>query len=145
MKKKERNEALNDFITGNANVFLTTNAGEESIDYFAEVAIFYDQAFGTPLRGVQRAGRVARIEDGEVIHFIMYYDDKKSKINISLDKLYYFIEKKRTEKVKAMFQARKEYGPQNKLFDYHYPIIERMVKRKLEEKKNGFIELPFDD
>jgi Fanconi anemia group M protein len=99
MSQKEQLARLQAFKDGIYNVLVATSIGEEGLDIAdADLAIFYDNV-PSPLRTIQRRGRVGRTEQGRIIVLLTAG---------TRDQAYYWVAKKRE---KAMFGILK--GMQN--------------------------------
>lgn len=67
MSQEEQRKILEEFISGNCNVLISTSVGEEGLDLpDMDIVLLYD-ATPSSVRHIQRKGRVGRIRPGKVI------------------------------------------------------------------------------
>jgi superfamily II DNA/RNA helicase len=87
LSQKKQIAILEQFKTGNFNVLVSTNVGEEGLDIAeCDLVIFYD-IVASEIRLIQRKGRTARHREGKVI--ILYCKNTNDEIylKIALNKL----------------------------------------------------------
>ncbi len=97
MSQKEQLARLQAFRDGRYNVLVATSIGEEGLDIAdADLAIFYDSV-PSPLRMIQRRGRVGRMEQGRIIILLTAG---------TRDQAYYWASKR---KERAMFGILKQH------------------------------------
>jgi Fanconi anemia group M protein len=93
--RKEQEEIIKKFESGEVNVLLSTSVSEEGISIRgADVAVFYEPV-PSAIRSVQRKGRVGRFNFGTV--FILIAKDTK-------DEGYYWVSAKKERKLKHLLQ-----------------------------------------
>ncbi|MEM5790888.1 MAG: helicase-related protein [Candidatus Aenigmatarchaeota archaeon] len=98
LTQKQQIEILKRFNQGLINMLAASSIGEEGIDYYADVAIFYD-AVPSEIRNLQRKGRVGRKKAGKVIFLLT----KNSR-----DESYYWAAFHRERKMKGILYDMKE-------------------------------------
>ncbi|MEM5799033.1 MAG: helicase-related protein [Candidatus Aenigmatarchaeota archaeon] len=91
LRQKDQIERLKAFKEGEQNVLVATSIGEEGLDITdASLAIFYDSV-PSPLRTIQRRGRVGRTQPGKIIFLIT---------KGTRDEAYYWSAKRKEQKMK---------------------------------------------
>jgi len=108
LSQKQQIEILNKFLNCEFNVLSASSIGEEGIDYFADVAIFYD-AVPSEIRELQRKGRVGRKKAGRVIFLLT----KKTR-----DEAYYWAAFHREKKMKGILYDMKRKSKRKTLMDW---------------------------
>jgi len=90
LSQKEQISVIKDFEQGKFNVLICSQIGEEGMDIKgATTAVMYDQGSSSEIRKIQRAGRVGRLEAGNIISLLTkdtretgYYWASKRKENL---------------------------------------------------------------
>ncbi|MEM7825567.1 MAG: DEAD/DEAH box helicase [Candidatus Aenigmatarchaeota archaeon] len=98
LTQQQQIEILKRFLECEFNVLCSSSIGEEGIDYFADIAIFYD-AVPSEIRELQRKGRVGRKKAGRVI-FLLTKGTR--------DEAYYWAAFHRERKMKGILYDMKE-------------------------------------
>jgi len=108
LSQKQQIEILKRFMDCEFNVLCCSSIGEEGIDYFADVAIFYD-AVPSEIRELQRKGRVGRKKAGRVI-FLLTKGTR--------DEAYYWAAFHKEKKMKGILYDMKEKSKRKTLLDW---------------------------
>ncbi|MBA7675182.1 ATP-dependent RNA helicase DbpA [subsurface metagenome] len=87
LSQKKQIAILEQFKTGNFNVLVSTNVGEEGLDIAeCDLVIFYD-IVASEIRLIQRKGRTARHREGKVIILFCKNTNDEIYLKIALNKL----------------------------------------------------------
>ena len=108
LSQQQQIEILNRFLNCDFNVLSASSIGEEGIDYFADIAIFYD-AVPSEIRELQRRGRVGRKKAGRII-FLLTKGTR--------DEAYYWAAFNRERKMKGILFDMKEKSKKKSLKDW---------------------------
>ncbi|MGC8811998.1 MAG: DEAD/DEAH box helicase [Candidatus Aenigmatarchaeota archaeon] len=108
LTQQQQIEILKRFLDCDFNVLCCSSIGEEGIDYFADIAIFYD-AVPSEIRELQRRGRVGRKKAGRVI-FLLTKGTR--------DEAYYWAAFHRERKMKGILYDMKEKSKKKTLLDW---------------------------
>jgi len=95
LRQKEQLERLEQFRSGDFNILVATSIGEEGLDIAdAGLAVFYDSV-PSPLRTIQRRGRVGRTQPGRIVFLLA----KRTR-----DEAYYWSAKRKERRMKQILE-----------------------------------------
>src|SRR5437879_13375505 len=112
LTQEEQHSVIKSFASGEFNVLVCTNIGEEGLDIVAtDFAIFYEPV-ASEIRSIQRRGRVGRQKSGKVI-FLITSDTR--------DEAYFWAALRKEKKMKGILydmQEKKSLNKKKSLIDW---------------------------
>ncbi len=114
MTQNEQEEILNKFRSGEINVLVSTQIGEEGLDIPETDLVIFHEPVSSEIRNIQRRGRTGRLRPGRAI--ILVYKD-------TMDEIMFYSgimkEKKMKEKLKKIVpEEKKKKTGQYSIFDF---------------------------
>ncbi|MBN2330424.1 MAG: DEAD/DEAH box helicase family protein [Candidatus Aenigmarchaeota archaeon] len=104
--QKQQMETVNRFRAGDFNILVATSVGEEGLDIpSANLAIFYEPV-PSPLRSIQRRGRVGRASIGRVV--LLITEDTR-------DEGYFWTSHHREKRMKSILKGMKGEGGESRI------------------------------
>ncbi|MDP1729211.1 MAG: helicase-related protein [archaeon] len=99
LSQKEQHQMLEDFKSGESNVLVATSIGEEGLDIPEVNTVVFYEPIPSAIRKIQRAGRTARLMEGNLIILIT---------RGTRDEAYYYASINREKKMHAAIKSIKE-------------------------------------
>ncbi|MGC8689805.1 MAG: helicase-related protein, partial [Thermoplasmata archaeon] len=105
LTQKEQAEILDKFRSGEFNVLVSTQVGEEGLDIPQTDLVIFNEPIPSEIRSIQRRGRTGRKRAGKVV--ILIYRDTR-------DEIYFWSSKNKERKMKTQIEKLKNKEPAKK-------------------------------
>ena len=116
LSQKEQKRIIQEFRDNEINVLCATSIGEEGLDIPEVSAVIFYEPVGSAIRAIQRRGRTARLNKGELIILIT----KKTK-----DERSYYVSRSREKKMHTSIESIKKELKNNK--DFQTEIQKKLI------------------